>query len=187
RRAPEPDAHVVEHVTNPQNLLRSAVALEQAGHLAEAEAAYVRVLASWPDLPDTWYNLARLQRQGGRLAARGSSSQPRRHLCRLPSPGRSCRTRAARGAGAQSRLRPRAAESREPARGLRQASRSQCALRENPGAAAALLHRTGALRRSAEDRAARRSADRAFTRGDRRPRGFGRRPGRPGIRTWQDY
>jgi len=66
---------VVEHVTNPQNLLRSAVALEQAGHLAEAEAAYVRVLASWPDLPDTWYNLARLQRQGGRFAAALASYQ----------------------------------------------------------------------------------------------------------------
>jgi tetratricopeptide (TPR) repeat protein len=66
---------VVEHVTDPQALLHSAVALEKAGRLAEAEAAYVRVLGSWPDLPDTWYNLARLQRQTGRFAAALASYQ----------------------------------------------------------------------------------------------------------------
>jgi len=60
---------VVDHITDPQALLRSAVALEKAGRLAEAEAAYVRVLASWPDLANTWYNLARLQRQAGRFDA----------------------------------------------------------------------------------------------------------------------
>jgi tetratricopeptide (TPR) repeat protein len=67
---------VVDHITDPQALLRSAVALEQAGRFAEAEAAYLRVLASWPDLPNTWYNLARLQRQAGRYdAALGSYQQ----------------------------------------------------------------------------------------------------------------
>ena len=58
-----------------QALLRSAVALEKAGRLAEAEALYLRVLASWPDLPDTWYNLARLQRRAGRFDAALASYQ----------------------------------------------------------------------------------------------------------------
>jgi tetratricopeptide (TPR) repeat protein len=66
---------VVEYITDPQNLLRSAEALEKAGRLAEAEAAYVHVLASRPDLPDTWYNLARLQRRAGRFDAALASYQ----------------------------------------------------------------------------------------------------------------
>ena len=66
---------MVDHVADPQALLRSAVALEKAGRLAEAEAAYLRVLASWPDLPDTWYNLALLQRRAGRFDAALASYQ----------------------------------------------------------------------------------------------------------------
>jgi tetratricopeptide (TPR) repeat protein len=66
---------VVEYLTDPQTVLRSALALEQAGHFAEAEAAYLRVLASRPDLPDTWYNLARLQRRAGRFDAALASYQ----------------------------------------------------------------------------------------------------------------
>ena len=66
---------MVDDLTDPQALLRSAVALEKAGRLAEAEAAYLRVLASWPDLPNTWYNLARLQRQAGRFDAALASYQ----------------------------------------------------------------------------------------------------------------
>lgn len=66
---------MVEHVTDPQTVLRSAAALEQAGRLAEAEAAYLRVLGSWPELPDTWYNLARLQRRAGRFDAALASYQ----------------------------------------------------------------------------------------------------------------
>jgi tetratricopeptide (TPR) repeat protein len=63
-------------MNDPQALLRNAEALERAGRFAEAEAAYLRVLASWPDLPDTWYNLARLQRRIGRFeAALGSYQQ----------------------------------------------------------------------------------------------------------------
>src|SRR5512138_2640023 len=58
-----------------QALLRSAMALEQAGRFAEAEAAYVRVLGRWPDLPNTWYNLARLQRHAGRFDAALASYQ----------------------------------------------------------------------------------------------------------------
>src|SRR6188474_2237202 len=61
--------------SDPQALLRSAAALEKAGRLAEAEAAYLRVLGSWPELPDTWYNLARLQRRAGRFDAALASYQ----------------------------------------------------------------------------------------------------------------
>lgn len=50
---------------DPGDLLRQAVSLERSGRLAEAEAAYVRVLSRWPDLPDTWYNLGLLQRRTG--------------------------------------------------------------------------------------------------------------------------
>jgi tetratricopeptide (TPR) repeat protein len=66
---------VVDDVTDPQALLRSAEALEKAGRLAKAEEAYVRVLTRWPGLPDTWYNLARLQRRLGRFDAALSSYQ----------------------------------------------------------------------------------------------------------------
>jgi tetratricopeptide (TPR) repeat protein len=62
-------------MSDPQALLRSAQALEKAGRLAEAEAAYLRVLALRPDLPDTWYNLARLQRRAGRFEAALASYQ----------------------------------------------------------------------------------------------------------------
>src|SRR5688572_21273076 len=60
---------------DPQAQLRSAAMLESAGRLAEAEAVYQRVLASWPDLPNTWYNLARLQRRAGRFDAALASYQ----------------------------------------------------------------------------------------------------------------
>ena len=66
---------MVDDVSDPQALLRSAEALEKAGRLAKAEDAYVRVLTRWPDLPDTWYNLARLQRRLGRCDAALSSYQ----------------------------------------------------------------------------------------------------------------
>ena len=66
---------MVDDVTDPQALLRSAEALEKAGRLAEAEGGYLRLLARWPDLPDTWYNLARLQRRLGRFDAALSSYQ----------------------------------------------------------------------------------------------------------------
>ena len=61
--------------SDPQALLRSAAALEKAGRLAEAEAVYQRVLGRWPDLPDTWYNLALLQRRTGRFDAALASYQ----------------------------------------------------------------------------------------------------------------
>ncbi|HYQ99630.1 MAG TPA: sulfotransferase [Casimicrobiaceae bacterium] len=52
---------------DPQTLFREAVRLERAGRPAEAEAAYERLLAQWPDHPDSWYNLAVLQRRTGRF------------------------------------------------------------------------------------------------------------------------
>lgn len=61
--------------SDPQALLHSAAALEKAGRLAEAEAVYQSVLARWPNLPDTWYNLALLQRRAGRFDAALASYQ----------------------------------------------------------------------------------------------------------------
>ncbi len=56
-------------------LLQEAVLLERAGRLAEAEAAYERLLARFPNLPDSWYNLARLQRNARRFDAALASYQ----------------------------------------------------------------------------------------------------------------
>jgi tetratricopeptide (TPR) repeat protein len=52
-----------------QQLGRTAVELERAGRLEEAAAAYERLLTRWPDLPDTWFNLAVLQRRLRRFDA----------------------------------------------------------------------------------------------------------------------
>jgi tetratricopeptide (TPR) repeat protein len=49
--------------------VQDALALQRAGRLAEAEAAYERLLARWPALPDSWFNLAVLQRKAGRFEA----------------------------------------------------------------------------------------------------------------------
>jgi tetratricopeptide (TPR) repeat protein len=56
-------------------MLRQAVLLERAGRLPEAAAAYERLLAHWPDLPDSWYNLAVLQRKLRRFDAALASYQ----------------------------------------------------------------------------------------------------------------
>lgn len=66
---------MVDHLGNLQAELHGAAALERAGRFGEAEAAYQRVLARWPDLPDTWYNLALLQRRVGRYDAALASYQ----------------------------------------------------------------------------------------------------------------
>jgi tetratricopeptide (TPR) repeat protein len=55
--------------TDPRVLLQQAVQLERAGRLDEAERAYLLLLSRWPDLPDTWYNLALLQKRAGRFEA----------------------------------------------------------------------------------------------------------------------
>ena len=88
-------------------LFREAVRLERAGRVADAEAAYERLLERWPNHPDSWYNLAVLQRRAGRFdaalasyeqaLARGVSRPEEVHLNRgviylgLPSPGARCR------------------------------------------------------------------------------------------------
>lgn len=60
---------------DPRALLRNAELLARAGRLLEAEAAYTQLLARWPDVPDTWYNLALLQRRVGRFDAALASYQ----------------------------------------------------------------------------------------------------------------
>jgi tetratricopeptide (TPR) repeat protein len=52
-----------------QTLFREAVRLERTGRAADAAAAYERLLERWPNHPDSWYNLARLQRHAGRFEA----------------------------------------------------------------------------------------------------------------------
>ena len=70
-----------------------AMQLERLGRVPEAIAAYERVLARTPQLPDCWYNLARLQRRSAlypaalasptRRPSRTASTDPRRsHLNR---------------------------------------------------------------------------------------------------------
>ena len=58
-----------------QAMGKEALQLERAGRLDEAEAAYQRLLARWPDLPDTWFNLAVLQRKARRFEAALASYQ----------------------------------------------------------------------------------------------------------------
>ena len=60
---------------DPRALLHNAQLLERAGRLADAEVVYTQLLAQWPDLPDTWYNLALLQRRAGRFEAALASYQ----------------------------------------------------------------------------------------------------------------
>ena len=50
-----------------QQLLSIASQLRRAGRVEEAIAAYKRLLAQKPDLPDSWYNLAWLERQARRF------------------------------------------------------------------------------------------------------------------------
>jgi len=49
-----------------QTQLAQAGRYRQAGQTVQAEAAYRAVLARWPDLPDSWFNLALMQRRNGR-------------------------------------------------------------------------------------------------------------------------
>ena len=60
---------------DPGAFLQQAQLLERTGRFAEAEAAYLRLLARWPQLTDTWYNLGRLQRRMGRFDAALASYQ----------------------------------------------------------------------------------------------------------------
>ncbi len=70
------DGHRQDYVIPaPVTLIREANALREAGHLAEAEAAYLRILGRWPALPDCWFNLAVIQRRTGRYEAALASYQ----------------------------------------------------------------------------------------------------------------
>src|SRR3954471_9859352 len=55
--------------TTPDGLLRAAARLRDAGRVAEAIEAYRQALALRPDAPNSWYNLARLQREAGQPEA----------------------------------------------------------------------------------------------------------------------
>jgi Tfp pilus assembly protein PilF len=56
-------------------MAREAVLLDRQGRLPEAIAAYQRILARWPALPDCWYSLAVLQRKSGQFSAALASYQ----------------------------------------------------------------------------------------------------------------
>jgi tetratricopeptide (TPR) repeat protein len=60
---------------NVPEMLREAAALRAAGRFAEAAAAYESVLALAPALPDSWFNLAWLQRRLGEPDAALASYQ----------------------------------------------------------------------------------------------------------------
>jgi tetratricopeptide (TPR) repeat protein len=62
-------------VSDAETLLRQAQAHKLAGRPGEAAEAYEALLAIQPDLPDTWFNLALMQRQAGRPAAALTSYQ----------------------------------------------------------------------------------------------------------------
>lgn len=61
--------------SDPRALAHHALLMERAGRIAEAEAAFARLLGRWPDQADSWYNLARLQRRLGRFDAALTSYQ----------------------------------------------------------------------------------------------------------------
>ncbi len=77
---------------DPRTLLEQAAQHERNGRLPQAIAAYEELLRRWPDLPNSWYNLARLQRHAGRFdealasyaqaLARGVSQPEEVHLNR---------------------------------------------------------------------------------------------------------
>ncbi|MDE2121936.1 MAG: tetratricopeptide repeat protein, partial [Betaproteobacteria bacterium] len=50
---------------DPRTLIRQANLHRQGGRLEAAVETYQRLLRRWPQLPDSWYNLALLQRQLG--------------------------------------------------------------------------------------------------------------------------
>ncbi|MDP1900019.1 MAG: sulfotransferase [Rubrivivax sp.] len=54
---------------DPRALLQQASLHESSGRLTDAIAAYERLLRQWPALPNSWYNLARLQRRAGHFDA----------------------------------------------------------------------------------------------------------------------
>jgi tetratricopeptide (TPR) repeat protein len=60
---------------HPEAMVREALLLDREGRVAEAIAAYQRVLKRWPSLPDCWYSLAVLQRKAREFSAALASYQ----------------------------------------------------------------------------------------------------------------
>ena len=54
---------------SPEQLMALASRLRAEGRAAEAAEAYRRLLVVRPDLPDSWYNLALMERACGRFEA----------------------------------------------------------------------------------------------------------------------
>ncbi len=52
-----------------ETMLNEALQLDRAGSVPEAIAAYQSLLATWPGLPDCWYNLGLLHRKSGEYSA----------------------------------------------------------------------------------------------------------------------
>lgn len=70
---------------NVESLLRQAADLRRAGRVLEAIAAYEALLALKPRLPDSWYNLALLQRRARRPEA-ALASYAKALACGLSGP-----------------------------------------------------------------------------------------------------
>ena len=153
--------------------MQEAVQLERLGRVPEAIAAYERALARTPQLPDCWYNLARLQRRsalyprhsavtpGPRAPHQGrrrGPPQPRRDLLRLPARRRRGTSGAGGGARPQSALPAGAAEPRQTARGPRRAGHGPRGVRAHSQPRAALRPEPRPLRALDRDLRARRPA-----------------------------
>jgi tetratricopeptide (TPR) repeat protein len=59
----------------PEALVREAQRLQRLNQVPEAIAAYERVLARWPTLATSWFNLAVLQRTARQFGAALESYQ----------------------------------------------------------------------------------------------------------------
>ncbi|MEQ1864238.1 MAG: sulfotransferase [Micropepsaceae bacterium] len=59
----------------PQTLVQRAEMLQRSGRSDEAIVVFQRLLGRWPEMADSWYNLALLQRQAGRFEAALASYQ----------------------------------------------------------------------------------------------------------------
>ncbi len=70
--------------TRRQDLLNTASRLRQEGRIPEAIDAYRTLLQDYPDLPDSWYNLAWLLRQA-RQGPADRRLPAMRGICRLIS------------------------------------------------------------------------------------------------------
>jgi tetratricopeptide (TPR) repeat protein len=60
---------------DPHTLLQQATLYANANLLPQAISTYERLLSQWPDLPNSWYNLAYLQRRAGQYECALNSYQ----------------------------------------------------------------------------------------------------------------